>query len=41
MEIRGVNDKIVNVRTGWIIRTGTTFPDLTSIYVKEIKDDKI
>ena len=33
--ITGPNGNTVNVRTGWIIKTGSDIPELTTIYVKE------
>lgn len=34
MPITGPNGNTVNVRTGWIIKTGSEIPELTTIYVK-------
>ena len=34
MPITGPNGNTVNVRTGWIIKTGSDAPELTTIYVK-------
>ena len=34
MPITGPNGNTVNVRTGWIIKTGSDIPELTTIYVK-------
>ena len=33
--ITGPNGNTVNVRTGWIIKTGSDIPELTTIFVKE------
>lgn len=33
--ITGPNGNTVNVRTGWIIRTGSDIPELTTIFVKD------
>ena len=33
--IIGPNGNIVNVRTGWITKTGSDIPELTTIYVKD------
>lgn len=33
--ITGPNGNTVNVRTGWIIKTGSDVPELTTIYVKD------
>ena len=33
--ITGPNGNTVNVRTGWIIKTGSDIPELTTIYVKD------
>lgn len=33
--ITGPNGKTVNVRTGWIIKTGSDIPELTTMYVKD------
>ena len=34
MPITGPNGNTVNVRTGWIFKTGSEIPELTTIYVK-------
>jgi hypothetical protein len=34
MSITGVNSNTTTVRTGWIIKSGSTTPELTTIYVK-------
>ena len=33
--ITGPNGNTVNVRTGWIIKTGSDVPELTTIFVKD------
>ena len=33
--IMGPNGNTVNVRTGWIIKTGSDIPELITIYVKD------
>jgi hypothetical protein len=34
MLIEGVNGKVATIRTGWILKTGSNIPELTTIYVK-------
>jgi hypothetical protein len=34
MQITGPNGNTATVRTGWIIKQGSTTPELTTIYVK-------
>lgn len=33
--ITGPNGNTVNARTGWIIKTGSDIPELTTIFVKD------
>lgn len=33
--ITGSNGSTANVRTGWIIKTGSDIPELTTIFVKD------
>lgn len=35
ISITGPNSKNVNVRTGWIIRTDSEIPELTTLFVKD------
>lgn len=35
ISITGTNSKTVNVRTGWIIRTDSEIPELTTLFVKD------